>query len=661
MVTASSGALGQAPGSWRVLGSFDQATWVSLDSRSGITWTNGTLTQSFTVTTAVAYQYYRMIITAPFVSGVAYPSTITIGELRLFMRDALPFSNTCGDVPPVSRIIGNPANATLAGEMVAVGSANSNYYTQMGAYAANVSAAGNGISFTGAPSGSFARTMPAVYSGGTTVALWFKAANLTSTWNAVAMLGLNLYLYVSSAGLCVVGNATYSLSVNNQGSLLGSSTGCYGLAGANGSVVSSTPYNTDQQSSQWHHVAFSASSSLGMNMWVDGSLAASNGLGTWPGAEYPPTPLYFNYSGTNATTNNNVNVTGQLYGNGIYVPGELGKGNDTYAFDKNSSTIWNGTALYTGNSGVLNTTGTWAGISAASGDGLSLTLPAATQISGYQLQSSPGIGPMAWTLFCSSGNGNWAVIDTQTNVSWTTGSQNISIRVTSFGSYQSSICSQYRIIFVQQAPGSNGIIGIAEWRLYGIVPFSTYYPASVTLPLGFHLPTALGSNVSLLAGDFQAYAADYSANNGGASLYYGGNCTVAGGTTIFGSAVSPPYLDVLHRFSLATVGVNTSAIGTSDLVDTGFSNSLMKAVYTNFAWSGRGVGVSLGSGYAQLADSNSNSLDLGYLGTLGVYSASTYLPQGFTLSFWVMRTNASQVGDVPGDVPSPMTPGATFN
>lgn len=72
----------QAPASFTVLGSTNGTTWVTLDTRSGLTWTTSGQVQTFYISSPSFYSYYAMVVTT--VGLNCYDACTAIAEWRLF-------------------------------------------------------------------------------------------------------------------------------------------------------------------------------------------------------------------------------------------------------------------------------------------------------------------------------------------------------------------------------------------------------------------------------------------------------------------------------------------------------------------------------------------------------------------------------------------------
>ena len=545
-------------------------------------------------------------------TGTAGNATaVAIPELKLYSRDAPPESQTCSDVLPTNRIIGGvvSGSAALANEVATTG-------TQAGvgiiqSRGSNVTAVGNGISFTGAPANSFARTLPTIYTSGVTASMWFKAAAMTTTWSAVAQLGANgLYLYVSSYGLCVV-QSSYTLTTTGGNS-------CSALAGTNGTYLNAAPflgtytYGSQQVSgfafSQWHHVVFTASPSLGYNLFVDGLLAQGSFSGTLGSTELPPVPMtaastpvsilaqnatYINVVPPNAAAST---VLPLLYGSYAATASTTGTGVAYLAFDKAIGSSWASSAT------AYNAGGSYAGANTVPGMGqgewLRIQLPNAMRPVSYTLTADASAflnAPATWRMAGSNDNNTWTTVHLSTAGNTTfSASQSITFTVNT----QSSFIYYTLLIFTTKG-ASTGAAVVAEWRL-NTVPmwsdngYSLYHGNKLAVPLGFYTPIALPAGAAFLAGDFQTYTTDYSPANGAASLYWGGNCST-GGLASSLSGTYAPWLDVAHRY-LAGAGItsvpnsNYSTMGPGDVPDLVGSYS---AVSANTTWSSAGLGVVL--------------------------------------------------------------------
>lgn len=77
-----------APRSWRIVGSNNGSSWVSIDEQSGITsWTAGE-TKTYTINSPVPYRFYRFIGRAV----LAGSDNLVVAELRFFEQPASPVS-----------------------------------------------------------------------------------------------------------------------------------------------------------------------------------------------------------------------------------------------------------------------------------------------------------------------------------------------------------------------------------------------------------------------------------------------------------------------------------------------------------------------------------------------------------------------------------------
>lgn len=619
-MTQTSATYATSPVAWTVVASNDGASWVSIDSQTGISWSSATITQQFPLSTAVAYSYYRLIVTAVpagFVAGTtAGPS---IAELRFYSRDGIPESTTCSDTVPLSRIIGGMSAATLANVIANTGSYYTNYYTSINSHYGNVSTAGDALSFTNAIGGSFARTLPIAYPTGFSAVLWMKFSNFTSTFVSIAQFAPGINLFLSSNGICLLGGNTLTMTTG-----LGTPS-CSGLAGLNGTYLTATAFNKNLNTYTWTQVAVTGSAANGYNMYVNGLLAQTSAGGTMNGApEYPPAAL-------SALSNT---VTGYLV-NGLYNVSTSATSNAWTAFDKLGSLSAN---YWASAAATYATTGVYAGTAVTPGVGfgewIKLTTPTAVVVSSYTISAredaSFTLAPYTWKVAGSNDNGTtWTVIDSRTAVVFAQ-AETKTFLISSPTTY-----SAYILVMIASTPTVATTVSFTELRFFGpsVPTYSKYHSASVEVAMGFFTPIAPPSAANLLAGDFQTYGSDLSANNGIASAYFGGNCSSIATSFSTALALGGPTHSYL---SSGSAGVGVIPLTVADVVDTVGSYG---GILTTFTWAGQGLGVPISStAYAKLGDGSGNAvIDWGYGAQAGT---------GFTVGFWVQRTTAATVASV---------------
>ena len=83
----SGGVVDRNPSAWKFQGSADGATWVTLDTQTGVTWSSAGETKSYTAANATRYLYYRLNITA----NAGSSDTLSLQEwaLTAVVSDAL--------------------------------------------------------------------------------------------------------------------------------------------------------------------------------------------------------------------------------------------------------------------------------------------------------------------------------------------------------------------------------------------------------------------------------------------------------------------------------------------------------------------------------------------------------------------------------------------
>lgn len=189
--------------------------------------------------------------------------------------------------------------------------------------------------------------------------------------------------------------------------------------------------------------------------------------------EYPPVAL----------TGSSTNITGQSYGNGTYIVTQgTFEGNDPQyegwnAFDKYVglfATRWSTNGGYDNVTGAVisSITTSPSNIGGSyNGDYLQITLPSRIKLLSYSIHvfyfSQVGYyvnKPASWVLFGTndtepSSTGNWYIIDTKTNVNWSSIELNFSCNI-------NQRFKTYRIVVTKSYPYDNNLT-IVEMRLFG--------------------------------------------------------------------------------------------------------------------------------------------------------------------------------------------------
>jgi hypothetical protein len=185
-----------------------------------------------------------------------------------------------------------------------------------------------------------------------------------------------------------------------------------------------------------------------------------------------------------AMTSDATTLSGQNYGNGVYnttVSSGYGGYTGFYAFNNNTGDFWHSNLTYT------DTTGAYPGSASTivsgttySGEWLQIQIPIPIKMTYYSILPRQDGGVYIYrcpNIFCIAGSmdGNtWTLIDSKSGIgSWGLTAQSFVVNSTNYYSY-------YRICVnvvgnTGQASGRNSC-QIAEWDIYGIVPFTNYQP-----------------------------------------------------------------------------------------------------------------------------------------------------------------------------------------
>ncbi len=187
--------------------------------------------------------------------------------------------------------------------------------------------------------------------------------------------------------------------------------------------------------------------------------------------EYPPTAL----------TGSSTVISGQAYGNGTYTTTQGTQFSSSfsawYVFDKTVNNA--GTSRWATNGGYNAGTGAYTGALAQtagySGDWVQITLPSQILVTSYSVtnyynsfSSVIANTPVSWVILGTndaspSSGGNWTVIDTQTNLTWTAGSYTTQ----TFSVSSVSTFATYRMVVTKMGNGLDSNLSFQELRFFG--------------------------------------------------------------------------------------------------------------------------------------------------------------------------------------------------
>jgi hypothetical protein len=272
--------------------------------------------------------------------------------------------------------------------------------------------------------------------------------------------------------------------------------------------------------------------------------------------EYPPVAL-----SSNVTT-----VSGQSYGNGVYTSGSSnGNGTEFNAFDKSyaSLTWWQGSATYDADGLPTNPSSFVIDGLTVPCEWLSIQLPAPIILRSYMVRA--GLygpyplfmrAPASWFIAGSTNGVTWTRVDEEEGVVYNYDNQEFEFSVRSTVAY-----SRFAILVTSKQPsGSETIMQIGEWRLFGTPGVSTQRMITYDL-------SAVSITQSILDGvvtsGLQAYY-DFSVTQHGTlvtDLSNNGRSLTWSGTPAY--VLSPPY----------TLNVN-GALATSSAVTIDTTNGI---------------------------------------------------------------------------------------
>jgi len=226
-------------------------------------------------------------------------------------------------------------------------------------------------------------------------------------------------------------------------------------------------------------------------------------------AYYPP----------NAMTNSNVNLTGNLYGNGWYLAADSSRNGTILAtgaylaFDNNTSTCWLsgatlGTSSYSNNGGYSGTATTSnTGGSNTLGEWIQITMSNTIRLTSYTLTatlSNASTGyPRSYRVHGTNGlvTGAWTILDEVVN-NVNTGAYNLAANTLSFSNYR--LVVQTTTGGTQTASLSNkNAVAIHDWKLYDNT-------TTISTTLSNYAPTVVSTGATIASTDADYNTGTYS-------------------------------------------------------------------------------------------------------------------------------------------------------
>jgi len=191
--------------------------------------------------------------------------------------------------------------------------------------------------------------------------------------------------------------------------------------------------------------------------------------------EYPSIRNFNTWNGSiyDAYPGRPFTISNQLYGNGIYTVYYTSASVSDYA----PSILWASTFEaqwaynnYTSSTGIYNKTLSIVGDSSYLGDGVSIKFPVSIKITSYTLKhntSNPQLAALDIRIYGSKDSINWDILDTKTNITYTSGFYTGTITTTEY--YNHYALSVNRI-----AVGET-MLQMSQWRIYGKENLGGYY------------------------------------------------------------------------------------------------------------------------------------------------------------------------------------------
>jgi phage FluMu protein gp41 len=286
--------------------------------------------------------------------------------------------------------------------------------------------------------------------------------------------------------------------------------------------------------------------------------------------EYPSirnfaTPSPTGYSGKPFTVSN------QLYGNGIYTIYYTSMASNGYYtanglwWDNGNEARW-ADGNYTASTGLYNKTLSIVGDSSYLGDGVSINFPVSIKITSYTLKhyGSTTVGAAKdIRIYGSKDSINWDILDTKTNITYTSGFYTGTITTTEYYNHYA--------LSVNRLYGSVNSLSMLEWHIYGKENLGGYYYKNnsvIKYVAGNQSDISLRNTGSWqIVDDFSIPIATSSILGG---VKKGNNINIAGDGTIS--------VDLLSYNGNSTI--NGDLVVNSNLIVHGTSTTLNTDVYT---------------------------------------------------------------------------------